>query len=105
MDDEAGDGTFLSMPAAGLRPRFGFTDYLAAMNPEETPEKTLYDLYCGLIALRREKAPRAGITNPEIKIEEVWSIILLMLKRHGYRPEMAHGVKEEDLSASCGVCL
>jgi putative hydrolase of the HAD superfamily len=72
--------------------RFGFTDYLAAMNPEEAPAKTLYDLYCGLIALRRDRAQHPGISNPEIKIEEVWSTILLMLKRHGYRAENLQGL-------------
>jgi putative hydrolase of the HAD superfamily len=74
---------------------FGFTDYLREMNPEAPPQNTLYDLYCGLIALRRERAPQAGITNPEIKIEEVWSIILKMLERHGYRPEGIPGAKDD----------
>ncbi len=72
--------------------KFGFTGYLTAMNPEEAPAKTLYDLYCGLIALRRDRAQHPGISNPEIKIEEVWSIILLMLKRHGYRAENLQGL-------------
>jgi putative hydrolase of the HAD superfamily len=64
--------------------RFAFTPYLAEMDPQAKPEKTLYDLYCGLIALRHEQASKKGTAYPEIKIEEIWDIILLMLKRHGY---------------------
>ncbi|MCU0609206.1 MAG: HAD family hydrolase [Chitinispirillaceae bacterium] len=66
--------------------RFGFTPFLAEMDPESAPEKTLYDIYHGLIALSHEKAVKAGISFPEVKIEELWGIILLMLKRRGYDP-------------------
>jgi putative hydrolase of the HAD superfamily len=98
MDQEATRRHLFGDACGKVAARFGFTEYLAAMNPEEPPEKTLYDLYCGLIALRREKAQQPGITNPEIKVEEVWSIILLMLKRHGYCPEeRARGISAEQL--------
>jgi putative hydrolase of the HAD superfamily len=68
--------------------RFGMTPYLVEMNPDETPEKTLSDLYHGLIALNHEKALKKGLTFPEIRIEEVWNLILMMIKRRGYEPEL-----------------
>jgi putative hydrolase of the HAD superfamily len=58
--------------------------FLEKMNPSEPPEKTLYDLYHGLIALDHEKSKKRGIDFPEIKIEKIWEIIIMMLKRHGY---------------------
>jgi putative hydrolase of the HAD superfamily len=97
MKDETGRRNLFIDACGKVAALFGFTDFLAAINPEAPPENTLYDLYCGLIALRREKAHQPGITNREIKIEEVWNIILLMLKRHGFRPDLAPGV-QEDLS-------
>jgi putative hydrolase of the HAD superfamily len=58
--------------------------FLEKMNPDEPAEKTLYDLYHGLIALDHEKSRKKGIDFPEIKIEKIWEIIIMMLKRHGY---------------------
>lgn len=66
--------------------RFGFTGVLADMDPEAEPEKTLYDLYHGCIALCHENAVRKGGDFPETKVEDVWALILLMLKRRGYEP-------------------
>lgn len=63
---------------------FGMSAALVSMNAEESPEKTLHDLYHGLIALNHDKSLNKGITFPEVRIEEVWMVILLMLKRHGY---------------------
>jgi len=66
--------------------RFGMTDALRHMNDEHSPEQTLNDLYHGLIALNHEKSRSKGVTFPEVRIEEVWMVILLMLKRHGFDP-------------------
>lgn len=63
---------------------FKFTEYLEKMNPKDTPEKTLQDFYHGLIALNHEKSLKKGVSFPEVCIEEVWEIIIMMLARHGY---------------------
>jgi putative hydrolase of the HAD superfamily len=63
---------------------FGMDRYLTEMNPEESPEKTLWDLYHGLIALRHKLSIDKNVEFPEVKIEEVWNMIILMLKRRGY---------------------
>jgi putative hydrolase of the HAD superfamily len=63
---------------------FGMGRYLMEMSPHNPPEKTLWDLYHGLIALKRELLAGKGLEYPEIRIEEVWHTILLMLKRRGY---------------------
>jgi putative hydrolase of the HAD superfamily len=65
---------------------FGMERYLVEMNPAEPVEKTLWDLYHGLIALRHKLSLDKNIEFPEVKIEEVWNIIILMLKRRGYKP-------------------
>jgi putative hydrolase of the HAD superfamily len=65
---------------------FGMTPHLQAMDAETAPEKTLRDLYHGLITLSHEKSLRKGLAYPEIRIEEVWRVIVMMLKRHGYDP-------------------
>jgi putative hydrolase of the HAD superfamily len=64
--------------------RFGMQPYLVQMNPEEPPRKTLYDLYHGLISLRHGLAAEKNIEFPEVRIEEIWEAVLLMLKRRGY---------------------
>jgi putative hydrolase of the HAD superfamily len=64
--------------------RFGMEPYLVQMNPEEPPQKTLSDLYHGLISLKHGLAAEKNIEFPEVKIEEIWEAILLMLKRRGY---------------------
>ena len=69
--------------------RFCFTRFLVEMNPDEEPEKTLSDLYHGCIALCHENESRKDIDFPEVKVEDVWALILLMLKRRGYDPEKA----------------
>ncbi len=63
---------------------FGMGPYLTEMNPESPPEKTLWDLYHGLITLKRDLMLEKEMEFPEIRIEEVWLTILLMLKRRGY---------------------
>ncbi len=64
--------------------RFGMRQSLLDMNPDEPAEKTLHDLYHGLISLKHELAAEKKVEFPEIKIESVWEAILLMLKRRGY---------------------
>jgi putative hydrolase of the HAD superfamily len=63
---------------------FGMEPYLLEMNPKDRPEKTLWDLYHGLIALKHDLLREKETEFPEVKIEEVWLTILLMLKRHGF---------------------
>ena len=77
---------FLQAACREVADRFSFTDYLIEMDPEAAPEKTLYDLYCGLIALSHEKAAKKGVLHPEVKTEAIWNMIVLMLKRRGYDP-------------------
>jgi putative hydrolase of the HAD superfamily len=63
---------------------FGMESYLLEMDPDAPIENTLYDLYHGLITLKQNLLIEKNIEYPEIKIEEVWTAILLMLKRRGY---------------------
>ncbi len=80
--------------------RFGMTSFLEAINPADPPEKTLRDFYHGLIALKHEKALRKGVSFPEVKIEEIWTVIILMLRRHGYDPA-GLGLGEDSDVARC----
>ena len=68
---------------------FGMEQYLVEMNPQEPAEKTLWDLYHSLIALRHKLSLDKKIEFPEVKIEEIWNMIILMLKRRGYVPGAA----------------
>ncbi|MDR2693117.1 MAG: hypothetical protein LBB74_02750 [Chitinispirillales bacterium] len=69
---------------SGVVDRFGMGETLAAMNPAEPPAKTLFGFYHGLLALNRQKSAGEGTAQPEVRVEEVWSVIALMLKRNGY---------------------
>jgi len=80
---EARDGLLLEA-FAEISARFGMGDVLMAMNPQESPAKTLSDFYNGLIALNHQKSVNRGIEFPEVRVEEVWAVIVLMLKRNGY---------------------
>jgi putative hydrolase of the HAD superfamily len=77
---------------------FGFTEYLLKMNSADTAEKTLHDLYHGLIALDHEKARNKSVDTPEIRIDRIWKVIVLMLKRHGYNPVRASFGTPDDLA-------
>jgi putative hydrolase of the HAD superfamily len=77
---------------------FGMEPYLLEMNPNSPSEKTLWDLYHGLIAIKRDLVRDKDIEQPEIRIEEVWLTILLMLKRHGYSFSKADLGPDDDLS-------
>lgn len=76
--------------------RFKIETCLLKMNPEEAPEKTLSDLYNGLISLSHQNAAKNGVQYPEVKIEKVWELILMMLKRHGYQPFEHIQAEEKD---------
>jgi putative hydrolase of the HAD superfamily len=77
--------------------RFKLESSLLKMNPDETPEKTLSDLYNGLISLSHQNATKNGVQYPEVKIEKVWELILMMLKRHGYQPVTHIQAEEKDI--------
>jgi putative hydrolase of the HAD superfamily len=78
--------------------RFRMDTALSAINPVDSPEKTLRDFYHGLITLRHDQAAKKGIDYPEIRIEEVWALIITLLKRHGYAPEIDTTDNGGDLS-------
>ena len=63
---------------------FEMEAYLRDMDEKAQPEKTLRDVYHGLIALKHQLLREKDIMRPEVKIEEVWKAIALMLKRRGY---------------------
>lgn len=63
---------------------FGIEPYLLDMDKEHPAENTLWDLYHGLITLKQNLLIEKDINYPEVRIDEVWTAILLMLKRHGY---------------------
>ena len=63
---------------------FGLAPYLQEMDPAAKPEKTLWDLYHGLIAIKHKMLLEKDVEFPEVKIEEVWNAVLLMVKRRGY---------------------
>jgi putative hydrolase of the HAD superfamily len=64
--------------------RFGMKSTLEKINPSEEAAKTLNDFYNGLIALNHEKSTKKGILYPEVKIENIWSVIIAIFKRNGY---------------------
>jgi len=64
--------------------RFAMKEVLSKMNPAGLSADTLRDFYHGLIALNHEKAVSGGAEFPEVRVEEVWSVIVMMLKRNGY---------------------
>lgn len=66
---------------------FHMSEILVKMNAEDKPEGTLRDFYHGLISLNHEKSREKGVSFPEVKIEEIWKIIIMMLSRHGYNIE------------------
>lgn len=63
---------------------FGFSDTLEKIDPSKLPEETLYDFYHGLIAMKHEEGKKGGKTFPEIKIDELWNVILSILINNGY---------------------
>ncbi|MBD3322601.1 MAG: hypothetical protein GF350_15985 [Chitinivibrionales bacterium] len=74
--------------------------YLEKMNSGHPVEITVRDLYHGLIALKHEQGKEKGVEYPEVKIENIWMIIIMMLKRYGYIPE-ERGLGNERQLAKC----
>lgn len=66
---------------------FGFTEVLEKIDPTKLPEETLYDFYHGLIAMKHEEGRKNGKTFPEIRIDELWNVILSILINNGYTLE------------------
>jgi putative hydrolase of the HAD superfamily len=66
--------------------RFRMGEALERIDGNKPPHQTLRDFYHGLIGLSHEKSLKKGLAFPEVRIEQVWEIIILMLKRHGYGP-------------------
>ena len=64
--------------------RFGMGEVLGRMNPGEPAAKTLNDFYNYLLAMNYRKSADGGVALPEVRVEEVWSVIVMMLKRNGY---------------------
>lgn len=76
--------------------RFGLQQALVSMSPQAQPSQTLSDLYHGLIALDQEKAQRKGVEMPEVRVEQLWGVLLMMFRRHGFEPEcVGLGVDQE----------
>lgn len=98
LDDKEKRSRLLKAACREVSDRFGFAEYLSAMNPDEDPEKTLYDLYCGCIALNLGKTANKDMAFSEVKVEEIWNMILLMLKRRGYDPKKTYSGPTGDLS-------
>lgn len=72
--------------------RFDMVPAIIKMNPADSPEKTLSDFYHGLISMHHEQAVKKGKAHPEIIVEEIWRLIITILKRHGYsEPEEYRG--------------
>lgn len=82
--DEGAKERYLRSVFGKLIEYFGCADALRSIQAAEPPEKTLYDLYHGLLLFLHEKNLNKGITLPEVRVEEIWEIIIMMLKRHGY---------------------
>jgi putative hydrolase of the HAD superfamily len=65
---------------------FGVEEYLRAMAPTARPSRTLSDFYNGLIAMEHQKLRQDQVQTPEVQIDRIWGLILLMLKRRGWDP-------------------
>lgn len=104
IDDPANRPNLFKQAFRKVADRFGFTPFLQEMDPDAVPEKTLYDLYHGLIALSHEKSVKEDTEFPEVKIEEVWGLIILMLKRRGYDPSEVLPEDSLELARYCAFC-
>lgn len=93
--DDFGDQTrkeaLLCKAFLSVAERFGLVETLLKVNRADPPEKTLHDFYHGLITLKHDQAHKKGVEYPEIMIEEIWEVILIILKRNGYKPPLLSG--------------
>ena len=80
--------------------RFELGEVLTSMNPAAPPERTLFDFYHGLIELDHAKSRKGGIEWPEVRIEQIWGVLLMMLRRNGYDATLIEGADDSD-SAKC----
>lgn len=78
--------------------RFGFTPILEKIDSQKCAEETLHDFYHGLIVMKHEQSIGEGKSFPEVKIEEVWDIILSILVRNGYDLEAHQLGKRSEFS-------
>lgn len=104
IDDPAKRPNLFKQAFRKVADRFGFTPFVMEMDPGADPDKTLYDLYHGLIALSHEKSVKENIEFPEVKIEEVWGLIILMLKRRGYDANKFLPEDHAQLARYCAFC-
>jgi len=98
-DREATERSLLAAFGA-LIERFGVREHLLQMDAAAEPSRTLSDVYQGLIALDHQRSRRRDIETPEVRIDRVWGLILMMLKRHGFQPS-ALGLGEDPDVARC----
>jgi putative hydrolase of the HAD superfamily len=76
--------SMLAQAFAEVADRFGMGATLRKINPQDAPARTLGDFYNGLLSLNRRKSVNAGAELPEVRVEDVWSVILMILARNGY---------------------
>jgi putative hydrolase of the HAD superfamily len=84
--------------------RFEMRRYIEEMNPDEPAEKTISDLYHGLITLKHELSAEKKVEFPEVRIEEVWEAIYLMVKRRGYDQSALHLGQDKDFIRCLAYC-
>jgi len=81
---------------------FKLEEVLLRMSQDNPAEKTLYDLYHGLIALEHEKGRGQGVQFPEIRIEQIWLLLLAMFIRNGYDYKQLQLGEKSDVAACMG---
>jgi len=74
----------LQQAFADVADMFGMNDALSGINPHDPPARTLKDFYNGLLALAHQKSADKNVEFSEIRVEEVWTVIAMILKRNGY---------------------
>jgi putative hydrolase of the HAD superfamily len=84
--------------------RFEMRTFIEEMNPDEPAEKTISDLYHGLITLKYELSAEKKVEFPEVRIEEIWEAIFLMAKRRGYDPAALNLGRGKDFIRCLAYC-
>lgn len=98
-DQVARERSLLAAFAAVVE-RFGLREAFLAMSPSAPPERTLADFYHGLIAMEHQKKRKDGVETPEVAIDRIWGLIVLMLKRRGWDAAAA-GIGDDAELARC----
>jgi putative hydrolase of the HAD superfamily len=83
---------------------FGLSPFLIDMTSETAPELTLSNLYHGLISLKHNLLLEKKNEYPEVKIEDVWYAIVLMLKRHGFTFSKSDYGSDQDFARCLAYC-